>query len=264
MCHHIEDPTFDATAAATNPRARMRPVHRPPRLPADRMPHCNWTVTIEPDAEPLGEPEGAQWLATSRAATVELRAPGSETEIGGDTGYAGPLDPSLDLERFSKNTLLLLLDEICLQGHLLARAYMRAVERRADTETALRLGKHQLVGVAGLVARRLARFFDIEPGTDGLLRVLEVHPAFRPRGYIDAAARRAGDEIRIEVRDCAALHEGDDLTWGAVISRNGADVLASIANAIDGSRDATVPEEVAVASFSTGSDYSFRRPNEAR
>src|SRR3954454_20987027 len=31
MCHDIEDPTFDATAAATNPRARMRPIHRPPR-----------------------------------------------------------------------------------------------------------------------------------------------------------------------------------------------------------------------------------------
>ena len=35
MCHRIEDPTFDATAVATNPRARMRPIHRPPRTPAD-------------------------------------------------------------------------------------------------------------------------------------------------------------------------------------------------------------------------------------
>ena len=38
MCHDIEDPTFDATASATNPRAQVRPVHRPPRLPADRGP----------------------------------------------------------------------------------------------------------------------------------------------------------------------------------------------------------------------------------
>ena len=30
MCHHIEDPTFDATAFATNPRAQIRPIHRPP------------------------------------------------------------------------------------------------------------------------------------------------------------------------------------------------------------------------------------------
>ena len=36
MCHHIEDPTFDATAVATNPRAQVRPIHRPPRVPADR------------------------------------------------------------------------------------------------------------------------------------------------------------------------------------------------------------------------------------
>lgn len=33
MCHDIEDPTFDATAVATNPKAQMRPIHRPPRDP---------------------------------------------------------------------------------------------------------------------------------------------------------------------------------------------------------------------------------------
>ena len=38
MCHAIEDPTFDATAVATNPRAQVRPVHRPPRVPAGREP----------------------------------------------------------------------------------------------------------------------------------------------------------------------------------------------------------------------------------
>jgi hypothetical protein len=38
MCHDIEDPTFEATVCASNPQARMTPVHRPPRLPADRSP----------------------------------------------------------------------------------------------------------------------------------------------------------------------------------------------------------------------------------
>ena len=33
MCHDIEDPTFDATAVATNPKAQIRPIHRPPRSP---------------------------------------------------------------------------------------------------------------------------------------------------------------------------------------------------------------------------------------
>ena len=48
MPHHQEDPTFDATAIATNWRARIRPIHRPPRAPVDRHPHCAWTVTIDP------------------------------------------------------------------------------------------------------------------------------------------------------------------------------------------------------------------------
>ena len=47
MCHDIEDPTFDATALATNPYAQVRPIHRPPRVPADRHPVCAWTVIID-------------------------------------------------------------------------------------------------------------------------------------------------------------------------------------------------------------------------
>ena len=47
MCHDIEDPTFDATAGATNPYAQVRPIHRPPRVPADRAPHCHWRVVID-------------------------------------------------------------------------------------------------------------------------------------------------------------------------------------------------------------------------
>ncbi len=38
MCHDIEDPTFDATAVATNPRAQVRPIHRPPRSAEDMPP----------------------------------------------------------------------------------------------------------------------------------------------------------------------------------------------------------------------------------
>ena len=38
MCHHIEDGTFDVTAQAINPKAHIRHVHRPPRVPTDRVP----------------------------------------------------------------------------------------------------------------------------------------------------------------------------------------------------------------------------------
>ncbi|WAL68327.1 hypothetical protein ORV05_11345 [Amycolatopsis cynarae] len=55
MCHTIEDGTFDITAQAVNPKARIRPVHRPPRVPAGRVPHCRWEVTIDDDTEVLPE-----------------------------------------------------------------------------------------------------------------------------------------------------------------------------------------------------------------
>jgi hypothetical protein len=228
MCHHIEDPTFDATASATNPRARMRPVHRPPRVPQGRVPHCNWTVEIDPKAEPLKEPEGARWLATSRAANVELRTE-PETTPAGDLDYAGPMDPDLQLERFSHATLVRICDEVCLQGHLLARSFLRAVERRFGTDAALRIGARQLTGVAGVIAKRLGRLLGTTGGIHDVMRVLELHPSLRPRAYVNAVV--GGD--RVEIGPCDALDEGDELTWTALLLRGETAAIRSIAQAID-------------------------------
>ena len=279
MCHHIEDPTFDATAAATNPRARMRPVHRPPRVPADRLPHCNWVVEIDPDAEPIPEPEAARWLAGSRAAALELTTPAS-IEPGGATDYAGAFDPDLRLESFSHATLVRVLDEICLQGHLLSRSFMHAVERRHGVETAIRLGTHQLTGIAGLTARRLVRHLGLGSDPTDLGLLLELHPAFRPRAYVDFRVV-LGDELEVSVGPCEALSEGDELTWPALLAGPGTGALDAIVRAADPRArvrsverrddaaarwivwvdpDAEVapePEEVALASFSTGTDFRF-------
>ena len=276
MCHHIEDPTFDATAAATNPRARMRPVHRPPRVPADRLPHCLWNVTIEPDAEPLPEPEGARWLATSKAARLALTTPAGNPDPGGDTAYDGPMDPDLDLRRFSQPTLVRILDELALQGHLIARSYMHAVEQRRGTEAALRLGAHQMTGIAGLSAKRLARALD----TRDVTRVLDLLPMFHPRAYVDARVW-GDDETTIALSPCPALDEDDELTWPAMLARGENGPIEAAARAIDptatvaridpppGARVAWVvrsnpgaeafaeANEVRVASFSTGAEYEF-------
>src|SRR5699024_5688856 len=72
MCHDIEDPTFDATAVATNPRAQVRPIHRPPRQPHARTPHCAWSVDIVAEADPLPLPPQSVRLAESEAANVPL------------------------------------------------------------------------------------------------------------------------------------------------------------------------------------------------
>ncbi|MGH9138042.1 MAG: hypothetical protein ACRD0G_13525 [Acidimicrobiales bacterium] len=72
MCHTIEDGTFDATAQAVNPKAHIRHVHRPPRQPADRVPHCRWEVTIDDDNESLPEADITALTRRTTAATFEF------------------------------------------------------------------------------------------------------------------------------------------------------------------------------------------------
>lgn len=58
MCHHMEDRTFDATLAVTNPKLRAIPVHRPPKPDEFTGDHCRWEVRVvedEPGPRP-GEP----------------------------------------------------------------------------------------------------------------------------------------------------------------------------------------------------------------
>ena len=92
MCHHIEDPTFDGTAVATNPHARIRPIHRPPRVPADREPHCHWTITIDPGNEPIGPAEHTLRVAQLPLASAPNERP-PDREPGGKRDYRGPFDP---------------------------------------------------------------------------------------------------------------------------------------------------------------------------
>ena len=265
MCHHIEDPTFDATAAATNPRAQVRPVHRPPRVPADRHPHCRWTVEIVHDADPLPEPDAASRLAASRAAQVVIDAAGA-----GD--YAGPFDPDLRLEHLSDATLELVLKELALQGQLLARSFMLTLAGRWGVETATRVGARQLAGIGGLTSQRLARLV----GAD-LAGVLDLHPAFRPREYVAATVEAEDDGVVLRIGACDALAEGDDLTWPALLVRGHADAaLEAIAHGVDGrarverTGDATwvirvdedaepapLSRDVVLTSFSTGAVFEF-------
>ena len=69
MCHHIEDGTFDVTAQAVNPKAHIRHVHRPPRVPSDRVPHCRWEIVIEDDTETLPEKDITKITRMTTAAT---------------------------------------------------------------------------------------------------------------------------------------------------------------------------------------------------
>jgi hypothetical protein len=77
MCHTIEDGTFDTTAQAVNPKARIRPVHRPPRAPAargsaNRGPVCRWEVIIDDDTEVLPEAGITELTRGTTAATYQF------------------------------------------------------------------------------------------------------------------------------------------------------------------------------------------------
>ena len=286
MCHDIEDPTFDATATATNPRAQVRPIHRPPRIPADRAPHGAWTVTIVPEADPLPYPEQAVQLGTSSAARLPLaEADPSLPTDDGWTDYASALDADLVLERFSSATLSALADEVCLQGHLLSRAYLLQVAERANGREAAEIGGKQLSGIAGVTTKRLAALLGVGPDLAGIAAVLAVHPMFLPRAYVDLrlAPTPGGGALTLSLGPCPATEEDDGLTWPAVLV-DGDDAglvsavqcLAPLARVerVDREGDARATwriwldpdgtparqaDEVTLTEFSTGVDFTFTR-----
>lgn len=285
MCHSIEDPTFDATAAATNPRARMRPVHRPPRVPSDRAPHCEWTVSIDPDAEPLALAPSYDRLASCAAAQLPLAEPDSLlSDDDGRGDYAGNLDPDLAMNRFSSAALSMIADEVALQGQLLARAFLLEVAERVDAEDALSIGIEQAAGIAGLTTKRLAAALGASADLDGLAAVLAVHPLLLPRGYVPIELDLEADSLSVALLDGPGTSEDDGLTWPALLAGRDGDVIVEAAavclvpNAavervdartgeavrwaitIDPAREPVEqPTSVTLAEFSTGATFVFVR-----
>ena len=234
MCHDIEDPTFDATACATNPRARMRPIHRPPRIPADRQPHCAWTVTIEPDAPPLPEPEMAILVAETRAAQLPLtpivdapvdaaerraQADTTSDSNGGATDYSGPLVEDLDFLAFTNGTLTAMAEEVALQGQLLSLSGLLSIAGRHGEDAARAVGRHQLTGWAGLAATRLDAALGLGDTLADAAELLRLHPAFRPRSYVEMTVRldASTDTLIVSLFPCPALDEPSGLTWAALL-----------------------------------------------
>jgi len=217
MCHTIEDPTFDATAVATNPRARCRPIHRPPRTPADRAPHCQWEVYIDPTAEPVREIPLTGRVRTSRLAGLPIE-PITRDTGGGWNDYAAAFEPDFHLGLLSHAALAEVCRELLVQDHLLVRALMMAVAERADERVAGEVGMAQWVGSGAVAARRLRGALGIAgDGIDAVLKVLQFHPAFVP-GYTDVRLEPvASDRGRIVVGDCAALQENDACSWFALL-----------------------------------------------
>ncbi len=225
MCHTIEDPTFDATAVATNRRAQVRPIHRPPRRPADRHPHCAWTVVIDeshPEAQSI---PALDIVRQKHAATWELDPIDRADE--GLADYAGPVLSDLDFGAFSHSALVRIADEVCLQMHLLYLSFAIAVRERASDEAqATEVCTRGLTGIAGVAAERIHRALRLPGGVDGILRVLELHPLLNPAGYV--VADTAGGRLVVHR---SPAH--DDGAWITLCSPESAQPLQAIATAVD-------------------------------
>jgi hypothetical protein len=269
MCHTIEDPTFDATAATVNPHAQMRPIHRPPRTPADRHPHCAWTVTIDESYPEVEHIPAVQVIRQTRAATWEL-APIERSEEG-QADYSGALVSDFDFGAYSHSALVRMAEEVCLQMHLLNLSYALAVRARAkDAEMAISINTQQLIGLAGLAAERIHRALRLPAGIDGALGVLELHPLLNPAGYVVAET----EPDRVIVHRSPAH---DDGAWISLCTPESVQPLQAIATAVDPHIEVRVSgtdtdwtaelvqtdtaamelPEVSVAKISRGSTFQF-------
>ena len=239
MCHTIEDPTFDATAVATNARAQVRPVHRPPRVPSDRHPHCAWTVIIDEAYPPVEGIPALDIVAETRAAKWELDAIDRSDE--GLADYSGPVVSDFDFSAYSHSALVRMADEVCLQMHLLYLSFAIAVRARAgsDVKLADSICTRQLIGVAGLGADRIHRALSLPGGIAGVLKVFELHPLFNPMGYINAEAH-----AQLQVHQSPAH---DDAAWISLCSPESVQPLQAIATAID--------PQIEVRVTGTGTDW---------
>ena len=241
MCHTIEDPTFDATAAATSPYAVMRPIHRPPRTPSDRMPHCAWRIDIDPTTTPAVAHPNLAIVRASLAAQLPATVIGEEDEPDGGVGYAGTFDPDLRFEDLSRATLLAALTEVALQSHLLLRSYLLSVSKRVRPEVAAELGPRVLTGVAPITAERLVRAFDItDTDAPAIARVLALHPSFQPPEYVITHVEVLDDSrARFSVLASPMFDEADDFIWLAGLMQDGDRAVAALARAINPQADAT-------------------------
>jgi hypothetical protein len=270
MCHTIEDPTFDATAVATNARAQVRPIHRPPRAPSDRHPHCAWTVVIDESYPPVEGIPALHIVSETRAATWELDE--IDPSDDGLSDYSGPVVSDFDFGAYSHSALVRMADEVCLQMHLLYLSFAIAVRARAgsDIKLADSVCTRQLIGVAGLGAERIHRALSLPGGIDGVRRVLELHPLLNPLGYVNAETKSG-----LHVQRSPAH---DDAAWISLCSPDSVQPLQAIAAAVDArihvkisgkatdwvaeftETDSAATEfpEVAIAKVSGGATFEFQ------
>lgn len=274
MCVDIEDPTMDATALATNPRARMRPLHRPPRMPADRQPHCEWLVDIDESRDPVLWPDFTLEIGRSAAATYAGTS-AIDPADDGDSDYSGPIMSDVDFTRFSRSALARMAEEVVLQWHLLVISGRRAIGVRTDEEETADIVRKQFTGAAGITAERLRAALDLGSEPADIAALWRIHPAFQPSGYTGVSVREddAGP-VLVLPSESPAVRDG---AWTSLVSRDHLEPVEAILHAVDPTWHASAvitdaglevrpvrgeatkeSSEVALVRFSKGAGFAFK------
>jgi hypothetical protein len=294
MCHDIEDPTFDATAAATNPRMVMRPIHRPPRVDGEvlgavgngpnRWPHCRWAVYIAEDAKPYEQHPNLEVVRKSKLAGVEVVLPEKDGEPGGWADYSGPFDPGCQLEDFSHRALVGLNQEWAVQALLLMHSYMVSQANHFGEEKAQELARRMWIGHAAAAVERLQKYLGVAgDDIETIGKILQLHPHFQPRSYCDLRVSVTGPRTaRIEIGDCPALQEETGLTWFHQLGEEPHPAIEAIVQYVNprarvraaepgdarlaweveidpGAEPADEPQELALARLSGGMTFQFEQ-----
>ncbi|HEX4776398.1 MAG TPA: hypothetical protein VFW74_06480 [Acidimicrobiia bacterium] len=268
MCHTIEDPTFDATALATNPRARIRPIHRPPREPSDRHPHCHWTLIIDPDNEPVGSIELTDRVRALPLASVpneiraepepdgaaSVRGPGIPARSEGDhehgmADYRGPLDPSFHLADLSSAALVGAAREFQMQSHLLVAATDLALRGHLGDDVARDVIEQAWIGASWVLSERLVKALGTSSDADGLAWVLTLTPAIPP-GF-DRRVEVDGDHVHVTLTTThPGLLDESHPGWCGVLARGDLRGVEAMARGVDpGARVERVDVSGDTASF---------------
>jgi hypothetical protein len=217
LCHEMEDPTFDATAIAVNPRARVRPEHRPPLAPGHVGPTCRWRVYLDEDAQPYPPLAVRDEVAASRAARFRF------ADLPGDLGpglpdYAGPFLPDFELEQLAHPVLARLCRELTLDVHLLTRAAAASLRARWGDAAARELAREQWAALAPVFLPRLRRALAIA-GDDvaAIMKTLQVDPAL-PHEYVRRGAELESPQRgHFWIEECEAFAEGEPDGWLALL-----------------------------------------------
>lgn len=206
ICHHMEDPTFDATVMTVNQRARCRPEFRPPHGEVPAEGPCRWRVFLAddlmlPERNPLTD-----IINTTRAAQFEF-----ETTVTSDDGlmdYRGPFLRDFRLEMLNHGVLARQCREFALNVHLLQKACFSSISRDYGEDAATDFAVRQWQAIAPVYVQRLRQFANIEgDDIEAVLKLLQLDP-YLPDQFVKAGFAKLDDKTGyVWLEDCELLDD---------------------------------------------------------